>query len=192
LATYPDIGNVLVQSLCNSGLYLAGAENSIQAVDRNKLANDDGILTAYEISNMTLPNLDLAIISSCESGLGKVTNDGIYGLQRAFRIAGAKNILISLWKIDDNASQLFVRKFTEYYLKGKSSRVALKTAQNFFRTNTIYKHPYYWGGFMVVGADIPENTNFISKRTLMLIGMGLLFFTGLLVFLIKRRKITDI
>ena len=88
---------------------LAGAENTLGNDTSYSLGNDDGILTAYEVSNLYFPDLDLAVLSACESGLGNISTDGVYGLQRGFRIASARNLLISLWTISLSLARVRVR-----------------------------------------------------------------------------------
>jgi tetratricopeptide (TPR) repeat protein len=105
-----------------SGLVLAGA---------NLPGRDDGVLTAEAIAGLQLPKLDLVVLSACETGLGDVAGgEGVYGLQRAFHIAGAKNVVASLWRVDDEATAalmaLFYRKLWQ---EGKAPPQALKEAQ---------------------------------------------------------------
>jgi CHAT domain-containing protein len=105
-----------------SGLVLAGA---------NLPDRDDGILTAEAIAGLRLPKLDLVVLSACETGLGDVAGgEGAFGLQRAFHIAGAKNVVASLWRVDDEATAalmaLFYRKLWQ---EGKPAPQALKEAQ---------------------------------------------------------------
>lgn len=137
-----------------SGLYLAGATHP--EAGKNK---DDGILTAFEIQNMNLENTELVVLSACETGLGEtslaggftqlVTNgEGVFGLQRAFRVAGAKSIIMSLWKVNDEATQLLMTKFYEnWQVKGMEKRTAFYLAQQELRKE--YKEPYYWAAFVM-------------------------------------------
>jgi|GEM_PF-6231858 len=182
------IGNTLIQSMLNSGLYLTGAQNSLENEDRIVLESEDGILTSYEISNLTFSDLDLVVVSACQSGLGKISSDGIYGLQRSFRIAGANNVLISLWEIDDNAAQLFVRKFMEYYLNGVDLHKALTKTQVYFRTQTAYSHPYYWASFICVGADSGEKQDDSCLRLILWIGIGISSIFLLWIFFFRKIK----
>lgn len=136
--------------LFHSGLVLSGANRNLDDVIQE--THDDGILTAYEVMNLDLSNTHLVVLSACETGLGKIENgEGVYGLQRSFLQAGARNILISLWKVDDQITQQLMVKFYEYLFKGKSEREALKMAQlDQLRSNP---DPMAWGGFIVIGSD---------------------------------------
>jgi CHAT domain-containing protein len=112
-----------------SGLVLAGA---------NVPGRDDGIVTAEALADLRLRNLDLAVLSACETGLGDVAGgEGVFGLQRAFHVAGAKNVVASLWKVDDEATAalmaLFYRKLWQ---EGKPAPQALKEAQL-----ALYRNP---------------------------------------------------
>lgn len=133
-------------AMFQSGLLLAGAKN--YAVNVNGL--NDGILTAYEIQGMSLENTQLAVMSACETGLGKISvGEGVFGLQRAFIIAGVDQLLMSLWKVDDEATQqLFTVFYKEWIQKGKEVSEAFAKAQKVMRKK--YKHPYYWGAFVLV------------------------------------------
>lgn len=134
--------------MIRSGLILAGGNHVWQG---NTVPEgwQDGILTAYEISQMDLSHTELVVLSACETGLGDIEgNEGVYGLQRAFKIAGARYILMSLWQVPDQATQELMTVFYENWLGGMEIRAALQKAQKQMRKK--YKEPYYWAGFILV------------------------------------------
>ncbi len=137
--------------LLRSGILLAGASPTIKGeVLPNLESNDNGVLTAYEAMNLSLDGTDLIILSACETGLGEVrAGEGVYGLQRSFLVAGAKALVMSLWKVDDAATQALMTNFYNNLAKGGSKRVAFKQAQ--VQLMTKYKDPYYWGAFVMMG-----------------------------------------
>jgi CHAT domain-containing protein len=142
--------------LFKSGLMLTGAsvtlynrEHNIFATDNLQTKEEDGILTAFEVLNLNLDNTDLVVLSACETGLGKVKNgEGVYGLQRAFIIAGAESIIISLWKVDDATTQKLMTYFYHEWLKTNNKSLAFKRAQVKLREE--FEDPYYWGAFIMV------------------------------------------
>jgi CHAT domain-containing protein len=136
-------------SLLRSGLLLAGCEKSMQGFAPPE-GEEDGILTAYEAMNLFLDETDLVVLSACETGLGSEENgEGIYGLQGAFQEAGARTILISLWKVDDTATQLLMSSFYEKYLRTGKEKESFIAAQKTVRSR--YPQPYYWGAFVMMG-----------------------------------------
>jgi CHAT domain-containing protein len=142
--------NVKKDFLFYSGLILSGANKNLK--EETEPFHDDGIVTAYEVMNLDLAGTDLVVLSACETGLGKIENgEGVYGLQRSFLQAGARNILISLWKVDDQVTQELMIKFYQYLFQGKPFREALKAAQ----LDQLRKanNPENWGGFVMVGVD---------------------------------------
>ncbi len=139
--------------LLRSGLILAGAPDPAKEERKPDLeSNDNGVLTAYEAMNLNLEGTDLIVLSACETGLGEVrAGEGVYGLQRAFQVAGAKALLMSLWKVDDTATQLLMTSFYTNWSKGGSKLKAFKQAQAQLMANPKYKDPYFWGAFVMMG-----------------------------------------
>lgn len=136
--------------MIRSGLILAGANyawvNNKPAVE----GIEDGILTASEISLLNLSNTELVILSACETGLGDIKgNEGVYGLQRAFKIAGVKYLIMSLWQVPDFQTQELMTTFYKNWLQDKITiPEAFRTAQNEMKEK--YQSPYFWAGFVLV------------------------------------------
>jgi CHAT domain-containing protein len=135
--------------LLRSGLLLAGAAKTISE-GRQSSQSEDGVLTAYEALNLNLNQTDMVILSACETGLGQIqTGEGVYGLQRAFRAAGAQSMLMSLWKVDDQATQQLMTGFYSAWLVNGKKQTAFREAQLTLRQQ--FPHPYYWGAFVMMG-----------------------------------------
>jgi CHAT domain-containing protein len=120
------------KALTRSGLLFAGANNALKGKPLPE-GVDDGVLTAQEISQLDLRGLDLVVLSACQTGLGEITGDGVFGLQRGFKKAGAQSILMSLWKVDDNATKMLMTQFYTNLTKGMSKRNSLLAAQRYVR-----------------------------------------------------------
>ncbi len=135
--------NLLKNPFMRSGLLLAGCQ-------KPNPEGEDGILTAEEVLNLSLDSTELVVMSACETGLGDIqTGEGVFGLQRAFLQAGAKSVLMSLWKVDDEATQTLMTEFYSALLSGYEKRKAFKMAQMTLRKR--FPAPYYWGAFVLVG-----------------------------------------
>jgi len=143
--------NAANNPLLRSGLMLANASKTVTGnTEANIESNDNGVLTAYEAMNLSLENTSLIVLSACETGLGDVKNgEGVYGLQRAFLVAGAEALVMSLWKVDDAATQQLMTNFYTNWTKLGNKQKAFKQAQ--LQLMTKYKEPYFWGAFVMMG-----------------------------------------
>lgn len=135
-------------AMVNSGLLLSGVVNYYSS----SVYPDtyDGILTAYEAQNLNLDKTSVVILSACETSLGYLdAGEGVYGLQRAFRAAGAASIMTSLWKVDDKSTKEFMITFYQQYLKTNDKYASFIYAQKSMKEK--YRLPYYWGAFILTG-----------------------------------------
>lgn len=139
------------QSLNRSGLIMAGAVNSL---NNQRVGKDDGILTAKEISRLDLGQVRLAVLSACETGLGDITGEGVFGLQRGLKKAGIHSLVMSLWKVDDEATQTLMTNFYQNMVKGISLNEAFTQAQHKLMTmeNGKFKDPRFWAAFIMLDA----------------------------------------
>lgn len=145
------------KAMTRSGLLLSGC---IHALNHETIPEvvEDGILTAEEISKLDLRGLDLAVLSACQTGLGDIiSGEGVFGLQRGFKKAGAKTIIMSLWKVDDDATNLLMKEFYKNYCSGiVDKRESLRLAQKAVREykdedgNLRFDSPYYWAAFVML------------------------------------------
>jgi CHAT domain-containing protein len=112
----------------------------------------DGFLRLHEIYNLDIP-ADLVVLSSCESGLGKqVRGEGLIGFTRGFFYAGASRVLVTLWKVNDEATAAFMRHFYRQLLGNHlPPAAALQAAQASMRQSARWSSPYYWAGFVLQG-----------------------------------------
>ena len=120
------------KALTRSGLLFAGANTALKGLPLPD-GVEDGVLTAKEIAALDLRSLDLVALSACQTGLGEITGDGVFGLQRGFKKAGTNTLLMSLWKVDDTATQLLMTQFYKNLLSGMGKYEALAAAQKYLR-----------------------------------------------------------
>jgi len=133
--------------LLRSGLILSGGnyawsgKTPIEGVE-------DGIATAYEISQLNLSNTELVVLSACETALGDVKgSEGVFGLQRAFKMAGVKKLIVSLWQVPDKETAELMTAFYTYWMKGKTIEESFAQAQADMRKKYS---PFYWAAFVLV------------------------------------------
>ena len=147
-----EVSQAKENPLLRSGLMLTNAEKSMgSSITKSKevASTDNGILTAYEVLTLDLKNTDLVVLSACETGLGEIkSGEGVYGLQRAFQIAGAGSVMMSLWKVSDEATQKLMTSFYTQWMRGLSKEAAFAYAQKELRKE--FPEPYFWGAFVLL------------------------------------------
>ena len=144
------------KALTRSGLILSGANHILEG-DTLPDNIEDGILTAKEIADVDLRGLDLVVLSACQTGLGDISQgEGVFGLQRGFKKAGANTILMSLWEVNDEATQILMTEFYKNLVAGKFKRQSLQLAQKYLRMyknekgEQCYNEPKYWAAFILL------------------------------------------
>jgi CHAT domain-containing protein len=134
--------------LLRSGLIMAGA-NYAWKHGNNPFEEDDGILNALEISNLDLSNTDIVVLSACETGLGDIDgSEGVYGLQRAFKMAGVDIIVMSLWKVPDAETAEFMTLFYTNWIELKNVRKAFNKTQRTMQKK-YGNQPENWAAFVM-------------------------------------------
>ena len=140
--------------MLRSGLFFAGADR-VRAGDAAAPGIDDGVLTAYEASQLNLEGTELVVLSACETGLGKELNsDGVFGLRRGLQEAGAEAVMMSMWSVPDRETQELMALFYRKWLAGLEKPEALRQAQLEERGVVLQRYgkdlPYYWGAFVLI------------------------------------------
>lgn len=136
-------------ALARSVLLFSGAQKYLMenmSVDNG----EDGILTAFELSKLNLGNVDLVVLSACQTGLGDINGDGVFGLQRGLKKAGVNSILMSLWEVDDEATSILMVEFYNNITKGLSKRESLRLAQQKVYETPGYEDPDNWAAFILL------------------------------------------
>lgn len=132
------------------GLFMSGASYALNngcAIEGHR----DGILLAREISELDLHSVNLVVLAACQTGLGNVTPDGVFGLQRGFKLGGAKSIIMSLWKVDDNATcKLMVEFYSNWISKKMTKHQAFEAAKKTVRETKGWEDPKYWAAFILL------------------------------------------
>jgi CHAT domain-containing protein len=138
--------------MLKSGLLMAGADSLLVKAeeDINELNSASGVLTAYEAVHLNLDNTELVILSACETGRGEISaGQGVYGLQRSFSVAGARNVIMSLFKVDDRVTQELLSDFYRRWINGTEKRIAFLEAKKAIKES--YPEPIFWGSFVMIG-----------------------------------------
>ena len=149
--------------LLRSGIALAGANTALKGGILIPEA-EDGILTAEDVSLLDLRFTDMVVLSACDTGIGDVqSGEGVFGLRRAFMIAGAKTLVMSLWRISDDHTKEMMEVFYHNLSKGKTRLDSLHDAQLTMKEK--HRHPFYWGAFILQGKyDNPLHLNQTSQN----------------------------
>ena len=138
-ATSPDV------PLVRSAVVLANA-------NRGRRGLEDGLLTAAEVAHWDLRGTSLVTLSACQTALGDVLDgDGVHGLRRALKLAGARAFVLSLWDVDDESTSALMTAMYKALRSGMSAASALAEAKAQVRSQPKWAHPYYWAGFTISG-----------------------------------------
>lgn len=138
-------------ALLRSGILMTGANHALRG-ETIPYNIEDGIATAQELSNLDYRNVDLVVLSACQSALGEVNGEGVYGLQRGLKLAGVQSLLMTLWPVDDQATQMLMVEFYKNLISGNSKALALKKAQEYIKVQPGFESPEYWAGFILLDA----------------------------------------
>lgn len=136
-----------------TGLVFAGANHRQTAGP----GDDDGIMTAEEIAAINLEGLEWAVLSACDTGLGEIeSGEGVLGLRRAFQIAGARTVIMSLWPVEDNsAREWMTMMYRRRFVRGRDTAASVREASLLVlrqrRAKGQSTHPFYWAGFVAAG-----------------------------------------
>jgi CHAT domain-containing protein len=151
--TMPGRATLPQNPLLLSGLAMAGANRH----GASGPAEDDGILTAEEVAALNLDGVEWAVLSACDTGLGTVAaGEGVFGLRRAFQVAGVHTVIMSLWSVDDKATQqwmeaLYRARLSQHLDTADSVRQASLTLLRERRAKGQNTNPFYWAGFVAAG-----------------------------------------
>jgi len=139
--------------LLRSGLALAGVNTWLKRGEAITEA-ENGLLTAEDVTGLDLLDTELVVLSACETGLGEVrVGEGVFGLRRAFVLAGARTLVMSLWKVPDTQTCELMKDFYDRMLSGQPRADALRAAQLTMKAK--YPEPFFWGAFICQGYDGP-------------------------------------
>jgi CHAT domain-containing protein/tetratricopeptide (TPR) repeat protein len=142
-----DTQTKIENPLLRSGLALTGA---------NLRADNTGILTALEAANLNLWGTQLVTLSACDTGIGEVkTGEGVYGLRRAFLLAGAESLVMSLWPVNDVVTREMMTAYYRGLKSGLGREDALREAQRAMLARSSRRHPFYWASFILAGDWTP-------------------------------------
>lgn len=150
-----EIEDPTEQAMLFSGLFLSGA-NTVLSGEVLPDNTEDGVLTAKELSELNFSMTDFVALSACQTGLGALNGDGVFGLQRGFKLAGVKTLLMSLWPVHDKATELLMIEFYRNILNGDTKYSALNKAQKYVRRYSdeeyVFSDPEYWAGWILLDA----------------------------------------
>jgi CHAT domain-containing protein len=139
-------------SLLKSGLLFVGAAELLEEENEYGFNRKDGILTAYEAMNLNFDHTEIVVLSACETGLGEVrSGEGVFGLQRSFLVAGARNVIMTLFKVDDEVTKELMKHFYTEWLETGDKRAAFNNAKR--KIKDKYDSSIYWGSFVMIGLD---------------------------------------
>ncbi|MDB5274212.1 MAG: hypothetical protein JWO58_2579 [Chitinophagaceae bacterium] len=138
--------------LLRSGLLFSNGGAVVHNAHIGSINSTDGVLTAYEAMNMVLDNTDLVVLSACETGLGEVIHgEGVLGLQRAFQVAGAKTIIVSLFRVSDEVTQKLMVSFYQNWFLTNNKYASFAEAKKTIMKE--YPYPKFWGAFIILGVE---------------------------------------
>ena len=136
-----------IEPMKRSGLVFSGGQHAWlgNPIPENI---EDGILTAEEVSGMDLSKTKLLVLAACQTGLGDISGEGVYGLQRGFKLAGVETIIMSLWRVNDAMTELLMTTFYTSLINGKSKYESFQDAVDKVRKEN--HNPEYWAAFIML------------------------------------------